>query len=144
MRRLILFALGSTIALTLIPSASGVERAREVSRPYDLASGVRLPDSEVHWSLPAVTTGARFRAQPGETSVTIEIEDRLGGVAIAHVHIDRNGDGRLDVDKDACGTKPARFSITAQSRIEVYPVAGVCPDGTPALVTQGRIHATFH
>jgi hypothetical protein len=125
--------------------AAGSERV--VAKAYDAPSGVRLGylvRTSISWTLPpGVATGARFRARPGETSVSIEIKDQSGSAVDAHVHIDRDGDGHVDLDKDICGSSGKAFAIGPEARVEVWPFVGTCEDGTPSIATRGVIEVTF-
>lgn len=143
MRRLVIFVLATSFLLAVVGPVSSAPRARVVTKAYDLPSGLRYDTTFVLWSLPVATTGAAFRALPGERSVSIEISDQFGGSAIGHFHIDRDGDGHPEVDKEFCRSTDGTFAITGRSRIEVFPLMGVCEDGTPALATRGVVEVTF-
>lgn len=121
-------------------SASGKNRV--VSAPYDAAAGISTEDGWAGWSLPVVTSGAMFEAKPGERRATIEVKDHFGDIVLAHVHVDRDGDGIAEVDKDICGKSEGSFSVTGDSAISVWPLIGECGDGI-SVPFFGEIEVTF-
>ena len=113
---------------------------------YTIASGAavghgELGNSEVHWTLGA--DYAVFEAARGERAVSLEIVDSSGMTARGHVHIDLDGDGKLDRQVDFCGSTTKPISVRGGSVIEVGTIFGVCEDGSPSIVTEGEITATF-
>ena len=112
---------------------------------YTIANGAAVGHGEVepqaHWTLGA--DYARFRAVRGERSVTLEITDESGFPASGHVHIDLDGDGKLDRQVDFCGKTSKPIAVRGGSVVEVGTIFGTCEDGSPSIVTEGTITATF-
>src|SRR5688500_17713994 len=101
-----LMAVATVALLAAATPAAGAGKAREVSEGYSMASGAvvshgEVSGGEVHWN--AGSHYALFRAERGEKLVTLAVEDQAGGPVMAHVHVDRNGDGELDEQVDFCG-----------------------------------------
>ncbi len=139
-------AIAAAAFLVLAGPASGADRARQVSEDYSMASGAvvshgEVSAGEVHWS--AGSHYATFRAQRGERSVTLSVEDQTGGAVMAHVHVDRDGDGELDEQVDFCGETSKPIAVSKVSVVEVGAIFGMCDDSSPSIVTEGTITATF-
>ena len=96
---------------------------------------------EVHWS--AGSHYAKFRAERAEKFVTLAVEDTAGGAVMAHVHIDRDGDGEVDEQVDFCGETSKPIAVSKGSVVEVGAIFGMCDESTPSIVTEGTITATF-
>jgi hypothetical protein len=123
-------AIAAVALLALAAPASGAGSERQVTEEYQLGSGAFVGHGEVHW-----TIGSRyvkFRALDDERLVTLAAEDSTGQPVRAHVHIDRDGDGKLDKQVDFCGSTARPLAVQSGSIIEV---------GT--IVTEGTITATF-
>ncbi len=140
-RALVVLVTGLTIAGLTVP-ASLASADREVTRDYSMSSGMVTDGAEAHWYLG--TEYQVFRAQPGEKHVSLTITDSTGQPARGHIHMDMNGDGKLDHVEDFCTTTADPIAIRPGRKIEVGVVMGTCPDGTtPSIATQGTITATF-
>lgn len=141
MRKVVL----GSIALFLVAALGGAGHASVTSRtekaPYDMGAGVRLDGFHMLWSLP-LQTWATFHARPGDRRARIEVQDTLGALSLIHVHVDRDGDGVVEVDRDFCASS-IDLKVTGKTLIDVFPVSGICHDGTLSLASRGEIVATF-
>ena len=138
-------AIATVALLALAAPASGASKARDVTEGYSMASGAvishgEVSGGEVHWS--AGSHYAVFRAERGERFVTLAVEDQTGGPVMAHVHIDRNGDGKLDEQVDFC-SESEPIAVSKASVVEVGAIIGMCDGSSPSIVTEGTITATF-
>lgn len=73
----------------------------------------------------------------------LEIVDASGMTPSGHVHIDLDADGKLDRQVDFCGATSKPITVRSGSIIEVGTIFGTCEDGSPSIVTEGTITATF-
>jgi hypothetical protein len=144
MKRLMMVA---TVGLLIAASpAAGAGKSREATEAYSMASGAvvshgEVSGGEVHWT--AGSHYALFRAERGEKLVTLAVEDQAGGPVLAHVHVDRDGDGELDDEVDFCGKTSEPIAVSKATVVEVGALFGMCDESTPSIVTEGTITATF-
>ena len=144
MKKPTIMLLTALLAVALAAPASGAPEGREVSKDYSMASGAFVGHgqfgSEVHWTLGAAYQS--FEARSGERSVTLKVDDAFGETVMAHVHVYRNDDNKIDEEMDFCGTsKP--IAVRSGTVVEVGTIMGFCDDNTPSIVTEGNITATF-
>ena len=133
----------------LLLSATTVGSAaptRTDTAEYTIADGAavghgEVGNPEVHWTIGA--DYSRFRAARGERSVMLEIVDASGMTASGHVHIDLDADGKLDRQHDFCGATSKPLAVRPGAIVEVGTIFGTCEDGSPSVVTEGTITATF-
>ena len=141
MRRMIPFVLAGLIATSLATPASGEASKREVTKEYTMANGMVIYDSSsATWSLG--TAWKIFRPRPVERFVSFSVSDDAGQSVFLHVHVDANGDGKKE-HLDFCDRTPKPIRLGATKKIEVAVFLGTCNDGTPSVVTQGTVTATF-
>ena len=139
-------ALVAAICLVAAAPAAGAAKSRKVTEEYSMASGAFIshggsPGGEAHWTLGSEY--AQFRAAARERAVSLSVEDASGGAVRAHVHIDQDGDGKLDKQLDFCGSTTDPIAVKPGAVIEVGTIVGTCDDTTPSIVTEGTITATF-
>ena len=132
--------------LVLNGAAALASPTRTETSEYTMANGAIVSHGEVspgeaHWTLGS--DYARFRAAPGERAVALEIVDSSGYTVRGHVHIDVDGDGEFDRQADFCGSTTKPIAVRTGSVVEVGTVFGTCEDGSPSIVTEGKITATF-
>ena len=134
--------------LLSVTSAGSAAPTRTDTAEYTIANGAAVghgevgdPETEVHWTLGS--DYARFRAARGERSVMLEITDQSGMTASGHVHIDLDADGKLDRQHDFCGATSKPLAVRPGAIVEVGTIFGTCEDGSPSVVTEGTITATF-
>lgn len=120
------------------PTSGAAPSDRKVTEAYTMANGMVVYNSAyAEWSIG--TQYKVFRPQPGERFVSFSVSDDAGQPVTGHIHIRR--DGQLD-HIDFCNeTRPIKLG--AATRVEVGVHLGTCSNGTPSVVTQGTITATF-
>lgn len=136
-----LIALSTVALLAAAAPASGAGKAREVTEEYTMSSGAFVGHGEAHWTLGA--DYVRFVAERGERWVTLEVDDSTDQPVRGHVHIDVDGDGKLDRQLDFCGTTATPIAVKPGTVIEVGTIVGLCDDMSPSIVTEGTITARF-
>lgn len=142
MRKALLVVAATVIAAALTAPSVGAAGNRTQTRSYTMSNGAVVFDStEAHWTIG--TAYKVFRAQPGERFVSFSIIDDTGQAVRGHIHMDMDNDGKLDHAKDFCGETPKPLRVREGRRIEVGVLLGQCPDGSPSIVTEGTITATF-
>lgn len=140
-RKAIVMLLVSLSLAAIAASAQAEGSRRSEVKPYDFGAGIHHDQTSTTWTL-AVPTWATFETQPGDRMVRIVLEDLTGATSLVHVHVDRDNDGKLEVERNFCSSE-VELKVTGDTTIEVFPLTGTCEDGTPSLVTQGKITATF-
>lgn len=135
-------ALLASLALVGVGASAQAEGAgrTDVAR-YEFGAGIHHEQSSAIWTL-AVPTWATFETQPGERRVRIVVDDVIGTASLIHVHVDRDNDHELDVDRTFCSSK-VNLKVNGDTTITVFPMTGTCDDGTMSVATQGEITATF-
>ena len=142
MRKLVTVLIACFLLTALLAPASGAPAGRQVSREYTMSHGViAFNTAQAHWTLGAAYEV--FRPNPGERFVALSITDDSGMPARGHVHMDADGDGKLDKIEDFCAETPQPIAVGEAKKIEVGVIFGSCPDDSPAIVTQGTVTATF-
>lgn len=138
-----LLALAATLVATSLATPSvGAAGNRTETEDYTMSNGMVVFDStEAHWTIG--TAYQVFRARPGERLVSFSIADDTGQAVRGHIHMDMDNDGKLDHAKDFCSETPKPLEVRAGQKIEVGVLLGQCPDGSPSIVTEGTITATF-
>lgn len=141
MRKTALALTAGLLAISLVSPASGGPNDRTVTKEYTMANGMVIYEStSATWSVG--TAWKVFRPKPGERFVSISISDDLGRPVFGHTHFHQDGDGEVD-EVDFCNETPKPIRLGAAKKLEVAVFLGTCPDGTPSLVTQGTVTATF-
>ena len=144
MKKISIALFAALFATGLMAPASGAADGREVSKDYSMASGGFVGHgefgSEIHWTLGAQYQN--FEARRGERSVTLAVEDSFGETVLAHVHVYRDGDKKVDQELDFCGASNP-IAVRPGTVIEVGTIMGFCDDDSPSIVTEGTITATF-
>ncbi len=144
MRRVTLWLLTILAVVSFAGPVAGSQVSRTVERQYTGPHGVIIGDSFQAEAYQDLVQGlAEFRARTAESSVTLKIKDDLGRPVRGHIHVDRDGDGKVDVARDFCETTPRPLSITPRSKLRVWVMSGTCPDGTLAFATRGTVTAIF-
>lgn len=140
MRKIVAILIGCCLAAAcLTPVSAG--GGRQESQEYSLSTGVAGHGTEAHWSMG--TKYQVFRPREGERFVSLTIADKTGLPARGHIHMDADGDGKLDHITDFCGGTLDPIPVGRAKKIEVGVIFGTCPDDSPAVVTQGVVTATF-
>ncbi len=86
---------------------------------------------------------AVFETERHERLVSVQLTDRTGQAVAALVRQDAGGDGTWEVDEAICGATADPIRIAGGSPVVVKVQPGPCADGTPAVMTTGKIDATF-
>lgn len=138
MRKVIIVVGLVVLGLAAPGSAGAVPPDRVDEGPYE------HPDGFTTENVTVINDDAvvEFEARPGERLVSMTIDDEVGDAVVGHLHIDRDGDGELEVSEDFCGSTLRPYRVTAGSRISVSVLGGVC-NGAPAPATRGVVIATF-
>jgi hypothetical protein len=89
-----------------------------------------------------------FTAMPAKFKyLKIEVIDASGqnaGGFIAHDGIDEDGDGFGDAYGNFCGAHPQPIALTHPGLgVGLSLTPGSCEDGSPSIITQGTVKATF-
>lgn len=142
MKRIV--AVVAVLAATTSTSIAGAGRDRVIERSYAGAGGVNVSgEAEAHVDeskMPPPT----FRSRPGETRVTVSIEDVTGRTVRGHVHVDANADGVFERVLDFCDETARPIALRhARATVTVAPLVGACDDGAPSTPTAGTVTATF-
>lgn len=141
MRKIVAIAAACLFVASLIGPASGAPSDRKVTKQYTMANGMVVFDSaEAQWSVG--TAWKIFRPEAGERFVSVSVSDEADQPVYGHIHLKPEADGKTK-DVDFCNetTKPIRLG--AAKKIDVAIFLGTCSDGTPSVVTEGTITATF-
>jgi hypothetical protein len=143
MRKIVVILSVGLISLSGLASASGAA-SRTVDKPYTMANGFVVYGSiYAGWTLG--TPYKVFRPKAGDRFVSFSIVDEAGQASRGHIHMDANGDGKLE-HLDFCTKTPKPLRVGQAQKIEVAVLLGTCADETdptPSVVTQGTITATF-
>ncbi|MGH2756739.1 MAG: hypothetical protein ACRDI3_03015 [Actinomycetota bacterium] len=142
MRRIVVALTAALLVASLLgPTSAAAASNRTVTKPYTMAHGMVIYGAtHATWSIG--TAWKIFIPKPGERFVSFSVSDDTDQPVFGHIHIDANGNGRKEhIDFCSETSKPIRLGAT--EKIEVAVFLGTCPDGTPSLVTQGTVTATF-
>jgi hypothetical protein len=143
MRKIVVVLVVGLVALSGFAPANGAAN-RTVNKPYTMANGVVVYGSiYAGWTLG--TPYKVFRPEAGDRFVSFTIADEAGQPSRGHIHMDANGDGKLE-HLDFCTETPKPLRVGHAKKIEVAVLLGTCADEadpTPSVVTQGTITATF-
>lgn len=141
MRKLFAAVTLALLATSLFAPASSATSKRNVTKEYTMANGMVIYDStHASWSLG--TAWKVFRPKQGERFVSFAISDNSDQPVLGHIHIKPNRGGETK-HIDFCNETPKPIRLGATKKIDVAVFTGTCPDGTPSVVTQGTITATF-
>ncbi len=129
------------LTTSLAAAAAGADSNRKVTRQYTMAHGMVVHDSSsTTWSVGAAWT--EFRPQSGERFISLAISDAADRNVYGHVHLDADGNGKVE-HLDFCDETRKPIQLGTAKKVEVAVFLGTCPDGTSSVVTQGTITATF-
>ena len=142
MRKLMLVTLIATLVAAAFAPAHAGRRTRQATSDYTMAEGMVTFDSQAHWTVG--TEPHVFTAKRAERAVTFSIADSIGRPVRGHAVLDTDGDGQVDHRAAAfCGETTQPIAVRPGQRVQVRVLMGTCEDGTPSIVTQGTITATF-
>lgn len=145
MRRIVGLVLAGLLAASLATPAAAGRSGRTVTKDYTMADGAIVSHggggAEAHWYLGA--NREIFRIRPAERFVSFSISDNAGQPVRGHIHIDTDGDGRLEELDDFCEETPKPIAVGVAREVEVAVIFGPCHGGDLSIVTQGTITATF-
>lgn len=140
MRKVLVAGLTVAMMASAFSTAYAGGDTRKVTREYSTPNGVSAATFEARST--SIGDTLKFRAGPGEHSVTFEVKDALGQAVRAYVNLDRNQDGTVESTRAFCNqskpldTKPGMLIV-----LEV--VVGTCGDTRPSVASSGAVTATF-
>lgn len=141
MKRAVVALLASGLLVAGLMTPVAAKDARTDSEPYTMAEGMVVFGTGAEWSLG--TQYIDFDARPGERYVDFRIDDDSGLDARGHIWVDPDGDTAYEMVRDFCNETNRPLRVRRSQKILISVIFGTCDDGTPSVVTQGTITATF-
>jgi hypothetical protein len=139
----IVLAAGLLSAALIAPGHAGPS-SRTVTRNYSMANGMfvsQLGNAEVHWSLG--TQWKVFRTKAGEHLLSLSVKDDTGRPVLVNLSIDADSDGKEEDEFNVCSDRLQNIKVRPGAEVWVGVLFGTCEDGSPSIVTNGTITATF-
>ncbi len=143
----------AVLALGLSPAWAG--RAKRTERTYVVnyygpgSAGVSVMGNELYTVCPIDVEHpselcVAAPVQPGERYVSVKFEDLAGQAVTGYLSQDINGDPYKSFGH-FCGEseKPAKLPFPNVAYVQLWYGQGTCDDGTPSVVTAGKITLTF-
>ena len=107
------------------------------------ASNVDVTPTLLHTGDAEAIGGASFMALADETFVSLDITDRSGLQTRASIYL-VDSSGVPEFVTTVCGKTPEPLHVLPGIEVAVQTSTGACPDGSPAVATDGIITATFY